>query len=279
MVAAGFAVACAALAPVIEVGSVVERALGEHNNGWMAPPTHPQGCDTPCRLVVVGADTTTAAIIGDTRTAPQPGCDPSYIFQDFVCDRGDPAAVFCTVSFDVSMWRVAGDHAAVVLVSGARVVAREIPGDRGGRRGRYAVSIAAQDGVRVVFAVWNSAPNRNGTRSVLMVDNVEIYSTAKNLTTGYLAPLDGEALSFDPLSTEGHYLPRLEGFADCNENGVPDSFEISQGIASDRDGDGRPDDCLARKRQIDWVLLGLCALVLTALIVRRRWKSLRGPVH
>jgi hypothetical protein len=243
--------------------------------GWKTIRTTPAGCETPYRSIVVAGDSSTSsALLGDSRAESSPGCDPSYIFQDFDCGSGEPG--FCTVSFDASLWLVAGERAAVVLLAegGADVVAREIPGARGGRTGRYAVSLRGGGRVRIVFAVWNSPGPQRGTRSLLQIDNVESFVTREDITSETLAPLHLASVPFDPApgGIDGHLLQQIDTVPDCNENGIPDSFEISQGIAADKDGDGTPDDCVRKERRIDWVLLGMGIVILIVSLVRHARK-------
>ena len=240
--------------------------------GWKTMRTGPAGCATPVRFVDAGADSDAAAIAGDARGGASPGCDPSWIFLDFECG-GDSPGGFCTVSFDASLWLVAGEHAAVILAGDSGSAAFEIPGDRGGQTGQYAVSIAGAGagdgaGLRLIFAVWNAPAIQRGTRSLLRVDNVRPVFTPDSVTTVTLTPMHPDAIPFAAIKIDGHLLQSVVATADCNANGLPDTYEISQGIAFDRDGDHRPDDCDGRERRIDWVLLTLGAVILVATFVR-----------
>jgi hypothetical protein len=96
--------------------------------------------------------------------------------------------------------------------------------------------------------------------------------TGGDITSESLAPLHQDGVPFDPSGIDGHLLQQITITPDCNENGVPDSFEISQGITADRDGDGKPDDCTHKKRQIDWVLLGMGIVILAVTLFRHARK-------
>jgi hypothetical protein len=104
-----------------------------------------------------------------------------------------------------------------------------------------------------------------------MVDNVGSFVTDDDLSSESLVQIHVDALPFVPDSLDGHLLQQIAGVTDCNSNGVPDLYEISQGIASDADGNGLPDDCDADKHQIDWVLLGLGVLIIAVTL----WRHLR----
>jgi hypothetical protein len=255
------------------VSSIVDGGFDGGARGWKTIRTVPSGCETPHRSVFRGDSASTAVFLGDTRIETPPGCDPSYVFQDFDCSSADSSNDHCTVSFDASLWLVAGEHAAVVVSTEGAMVAREIPGARSGRSGRYAVSIPATGRARVVFAVWGSHGPPSGTRSLLMIDNVTAFVTDRDLSSEMLAQLHIDALPFGPRTLDGHLLQPIPDVTDCNANGVPDLFEISQGMAADSNGDGLPDGCDAEERRIDWVLLSLGVLILAVTFLRHALKG------
>ena len=246
-------------------------AGGDHapgtERGWKTTRTAPSGCDTPYRWVGPGADTATAALLGDTRAGSTPGCDPTYILDVIDFGAAQRPGDHCTVTFNATLWLGAGERAAVVLVADSSVAAYEIPGSRGGRTGRYAAAVVGRGTVRLIFAVWNSASAREGTRSLLAIDKVEAYTTGEDISSTTLKPIGCDEIPFDPMAIDGQGMESMAGPADCNENGLPDGFEISQGMAPDRDADGLPDTCQGR-RQTDGVLLILGLVALTAVLVR-----------
>lgn len=273
LVAGGIILSGPAHAGPSAASSIVDGGFDSGARGWKTIRTVPSGCETPHRSVFHGDSTSTAVFLGDTRIETPPGCDPSYVFQDFDCSTTDSSDKYCTVSFDASLWLVAGERAAVVVSTERAMVAREIPGARSGRSGRYAVSVPATGRARVVFVVWGSPGPPGGTRSLLMIDNVESFVADRDLSSELLAQLHVDVLPFVPGTLEGHLLQPIADVTDCNANGVPDLFEISQGMAADHDGDGLPDDCDAEERRIDWVLLGLGVLILTVTFLRHALKS------
>lgn len=268
LLAAGVALAGGLGAQSPAVSSIVDGGFDGGVVGWKTLRTLPAGCDTPYRSVFIGDSNSTAAFLGDTRLETTPGCDPSLVFQDFDCSNANPTVNFCTVSFEASLWLVAGECAAVVVSAGDAVVAREIPGARSGRSGRYVVSVSGSGKARVAFAVWSTPGTQAGTRSLLMVDNVKSFVTDRDLSSPVLVQIHTDALPFVPRTLDGHNLQRYPGVTDCNANKIPDTYEISQGIAADSDGDRLPDDCGEEKRQVDWVLLGLGVLILVATLFR-----------
>lgn len=278
VIAVGAVLAFMSRVPSPAVPPVADGSLDGGVRGWKTIRTVPAACDTPYRSIRADDDTVTAAHIGDTRTTHSPGCDPTWIFQVFECRSDQPSNVYCTVTFDASLWLVAGERAAVVIVAGANVSAYQIPGERSGKTGRYAASVAGAGWVTLAFAVWNSPETQAGTRSLLVVDNVESYPTLEDITSSLLTPLHPDAVPFDLDSIDGHLLQGVAGLADCNDNRLPDNYEVSQRMAFDRDADGRPDDCQEKNRQVDWVLLGLGVLILTVILVRLIRKNRLGNV-
>jgi hypothetical protein len=273
VIAGGAVLAFACSAPSAAVPRVADGSFEIGAREWKATGTAPAGCELPYRSIGTRADSATAAYLGDNRSAPSPGCDPAWIVRIFECGNHEPPNGCCTVTFHASLWLVAGERAAVVLTSGGDVAAYEIPGERGGKSGRYAASIAASGRVTLVFAVWNSPGSSVGTRSLLRVDDVRLFQTPNDITSSLLTPLHLDAVPFDWRSVEGHPMRADAGLTDCNENKLPDNYEISQGMTADRDGDGRPDDCQQQGRRVDWVLLALGGLVLTATFLRVIRKS------
>jgi hypothetical protein len=245
-------------------------------NLWKTNRTSPPDCDTPFYFFgpvedsgpAPGENNSQSALIGDTHANSSPGCNPSFLFLDREQKGAAGEPWFRTVSFDASLWLVAGEHTCVIVKSGIYTSIHEIPGTRTGRTGRYAVSVPGEKSARLVFAVWQSIDPRDGTRSVLKITNVEIHETAKDITSTLLLPLHADALPFDPSSLDGYAIQRFDQEHDCNNNRVPDSYEVSQGLSVDGDNDGRPDECSAKDRRIDWVLLGMGFLILTVTLFR-----------
>ena len=270
--AAATAAAVVALSSSALAGPALVNGSFLGSGGWQSARTAPAGCEAPYRVVdSLGAATgldRAAAVLGDNRPSPSPGCDPSYILQDFDCDAARATGGYCTVTFESSLWLVGGEHAAVILRNDRSTVIFEIPGDRVGRSGRYAVSVPSGPRARLVYAVWRSPGRSGGTRSVLLLKHVESYHTDSDITSPALAPLHAEATPFDVGELDGGFLPGGPGVADCNRDGIPDEYEITQGMTADRNADGLPDDCVEKKRQIDWVLLGLGIVVLLAMLLR-----------
>jgi hypothetical protein len=241
------------------------------SGGWKAAQSAPAGCEPPYRVAdslgAKGLDGA-AAVLGDNQPSRSPGCDPSYILQDFDCGAASATGGYCTVTFESSLWLVAGERAAVIFRNERSTVIFEIPGDRVGRSGRYAMSVPSGSRGRLVYAVWRSPGRPGGTRSVLLLKHVESYHTDTDITSPALTPLHAEVMPFDVGALDGGLVPAGPGVADCNRDGIPDEYEITQGMTADRNADGVPDDCVEAKRQIDWVLLGLGIVVLLAMLLR-----------
>lgn len=243
--------------------------------GWMTDLSASPDCDMPYRAVRPGVDESSSAYLGDTRTTTAPGCNPTWISDVFDCGASDRAGGYCTVTFDATVWLAAGERAVVVLATDSNLAAFEIPGSRGGKRGRYAAAAPGSGGVRLLFAVWTQSSSRAGTRSILMIDNVESYSTNDDITSASLTPVPRDEIVIDPETVATQPLPAAAGPDDCNDNGLPDAYEISQGVTPDRDRDGTPDTCQEPGRHVDWVLLALATVVLVLMLFRlaRRHRS------
>jgi hypothetical protein len=276
--------------PLIVAGAVVLALAGRTPSpvagsppesgprAWRTDRPAAAGCETPYRSHRPGVDTATAVYLGDTHARPTAGCNPTRIVDVFDCGTDERAGGYCTVRFDATLWLATGERAVVVMAADTHVIAYEIPGARGGKKGRYAAGVAGGGSVRLVFAVWNSSANRTGTRSLLMIENVESYPTGDDITSAALTPVGVDEIPFVPVPIVGDPLPLLDGPDDCNGNGLPDAYEISQGVTPDRDGNGTPDTCQAQRRQIDWVLLALAALALALPLVRFARRRRAGNV-
>jgi hypothetical protein len=269
LIAGGAALALVTRNPLPASLPAAAVVLQDGTRGWTTVRTAPSGCETPFRSIVSDGDTTTlAALLGDTRTTPEPGCDPTWILNVFDCGAGESAGGYCTVTFDATLWLAAGERAVVLMTADTNMAAYELPGARAGKSGRYAAAVAGGGRVRLVFAVWNSPAERAGTRSLLIIEQVESYRTAKDITSVSLTPVRWDEVPIDHESIGGHRLQSSAGPEDCNENGLPDAYEVSQGVAPDRDGDGRPDACQEQRRQIDWVLLAIGVLIFAVVLIR-----------
>lgn len=260
--------------PSAVVATTTGAPFGDPINLWKTNRTRPPDCDTPVYTFGPAAENgSAAALIGDTRANEKPGCNPSFLFVDIKQAGAVEESRYCTVSFDASLWLVAGERTCVIVESGNNISIHEIPGTRTGRTGRYAVSVPGEQKVRLVFSVWNSIDPQNGTQSVLKINNVEVHITAEDITSTPLTPLHTDALPFVPASLDGYAVQRFDESYDCNANRIPDSFEVSQGLSVDGDSDGRPDECMKKDRKIDWVLLGMGVLILTVTLFRLARKN------
>lgn len=211
-------------------------------------------------------------ILGDVSRRPAPGCDPSLIYQDFVCDSDPSADGFCTVSFDVSFWQASREKAAVLIKTSQSVKAWEIPAAAGTPGGRYAVSTPGCTQIgpknRIVFVVWSPADSSRGTRSVMWVDNVESYCSAQDKSSPDLAPIAPGQLPVDAELLAGFILRPGMSAADCNNNGIPDTYELNQTPELDQDNDGIIDQCVTTGGGVTWIISCVVVMILGVTILR-----------
>lgn len=225
-----------------QVGCVVPNGDFEGAGGWMAgggPP--PAGCDLPANAAGLNLPIPPGRVPGMTHLGwlgnrgSGSGCNPSFLLQLFDCEpKTEPENPHCTITFDARFFQGAGDRAGVILENAGGVRSGLIPPDAG----NYIISIpGCVDPTAVSFFVDDPAAGAAVT-SVLWIDNVTCDCTDGDQTNMQSFP--GQ-LPRPPGETEE--LGTVDAPEDCNDNGIPDVFDITDGDSEDTNGNGIPDEC------------------------------------
>ena len=127
---------------------IVDGGFEQGPRGWKTVLTTPSNGEVPFCAAGLNLPSPPGAsegrrhlaVLGDVSIRPTPGCNPSFVYQDFVCDSDPSGTAFCTVNFDASLWLAPGENAAVILQTAQGAAARLIPAAGGSGR-RYSISV------------------------------------------------------------------------------------------------------------------------------------------
>ncbi len=265
--------------------SEIEDSDFNNIQNWRFIPKEAEDCDAPCRYILkkVGAPDKKFGLLGNKGNPAPAGCNSSSISQKFTCGDGDPPLEpYTVVSFDYQFYRKdVNDKARAILSNtfGASLINLD-PTEQ------YCSVLmhieGCTDNTVIQFFISSSNQGHN-IKSMYTVDNVKSrcisgYTDSSGQECYEIGDISELPIGWDDTLNSAELSTCTDLVWDCNDNDIPDAYEISMGWAVDADSNGFIDGCnvygVPSMTPLGIILLG-CAIFGTSLFLMIRQRRMR----